>query len=164
MEANLVTVFFQRRWRDHRRCRVGENIDKRRERLLEGDFHRLRIDNFGLINVLVQVIALEVAFWIAGAIEVDLHRLGVEISAILEFDALAQLDGIDFAIVRHRVAFRQHVLQLHLFIQAEQPLIEGFRHRLRQRVVSVIRVEGGEVGAYRHHHIFGRERGSGGQR
>ncbi|MNC19599.1 hypothetical protein D3C75_675340 [compost metagenome] len=87
METNLFAVFFQRGRGNHRRCRVGENINKRRERLFKGDFYRAGVNRFGFGNGFIQVVALEMVFRIAGAIEVNLHRFGVEISPILEFNA-----------------------------------------------------------------------------
>ena len=82
---------------------------------------------------------------IAGALQVDLNRFGVKVSAVLEFNPRTQLNGVGQAVRARLIAFRQHVGQLHLFIEAEQPLIERFRHRLRQRVIGVVRIERGEV-------------------
>ncbi len=154
MEADLFAVFFQRVGGDHRRGRVSQNIDKGRERLFQGNFYRGGIDGLGAGDVLIQVIALKAVFRVAGAIEVDLHRFSVEVGAVLELHPAAQLNGVDQPVVRDGVTLGQHVFQLHLFIETKQPLIKRLRHRLRQGVVSVIRIQGGEVGGHRHHHVF----------
>ena len=154
METNLFTIFLQRRRRNHRRCRVGQDINKRRERLFEGNFHRRRVNRLGAGDIFIQVIALEMIFRIAGAIEVGLDRFGIKLGTVLELHPRVQLNGINQPVRRNGIAFRQHVMQFHLFIQAEQPLIERLRHRLRQRVVSIIGVEGRKVRTDRHHHIF----------
>ena len=154
METNLFTIFLQRRRRNHRRRRVGQDIDKRRERLFKGDFHRCRVNRLGAGDIFIQVVAFQTVFRIAGAIEVRLNRFGIELGSVLELHPRMQLNGIHQAVRGNGIAFRQHVLQFHLFIKAEQPLIEGLRDGLRQRVVSIIRVEGRKVRADRHHHIF----------
>ncbi len=138
---------------------MGENINKRRERLLEGDFHRGWIDRLGAGDIFIQVIALKMVFRVAGAVEVSLDRLGVKVGAILEFHPTVQLDGVHQAIRRHGVALGKDILQLHLFIKAEQALIKGLRHRLRQGIVGIIGVERREVRPDRHHHIFGGKSG-----
>ena len=162
MEADLFAIFFQRRRRDHRRRRVRQNIDKGRERLLQSDFHRGGINHLGGGDMLKQVVALKVVILVAGAVEIDLHRFGVEVGAVLELNAGAQLDSPGQAVRAGLIAFRQHVHQLHIFIEAEQPLIKRFRHRLRQRVVGVVRIEGGEVGADGDNRILRRPGGRGG--
>ncbi|SUB17657.1 Uncharacterised protein [Pantoea agglomerans] len=101
-----------------------------------------------------QVVALEMVIRIAGAIEVDLYRFRIEVSAILEFNSGTQFDGVGQAVGAGLIALSQHVSELHLFIKAKQALIEGFRDSLRQRVVGVIGIESGEVGRDGNHRIL----------
>ena len=154
MEADLFAVLFQRRRRDHRRGRVGQDIDERGERLLQGNFYRRRIERFSTGDIFIQVVALEMIIRIAGAIEVGLHRLGIKVGAILELHPGMEFDGVNQSVRRDGVTLRQHVLQLHLFIQTKQPLIERFGDGLGQGVIGIIRVEGREVRADRDDHIF----------
>ncbi len=109
METNLFTILFQRGRRDHCRGRMGEDIDKGREGLGEGDLHRGGIHRLGFSNILVEVVALQPALFIAGAVKVGLHRLGVKVGAVLELDAAAQLNGVDQPVVRDGIALGQHV-------------------------------------------------------
>ncbi|MDT4843591.1 hypothetical protein FQZ97_775250 [compost metagenome] len=88
---------------------------------------------------------------------------GIEGGAVVELDALLQLDGIDQAILADVIAVGQHVDQLHVLVHAEQALVERFAGRLRQRVVRVVRVQRGEGGIHRHHRILGRKGRGGGQ-
>ncbi len=163
MEADLFAVFFQRGRGDHRRGRVRENINKRRERLFQSDLHGRRVYGFSAGDIFIEIITLEAVFRVAGTVKVRLHRFRVKVGAVLELHAGSKFDGIDQPVVRNGIAFRQHVFQLHLFIQAKKPLVERFCYRLRQRVVRVIRVQRGEIRPNRHNHIFGSERGGCGQ-
>ena len=142
---------------------MRQNINKGRERLFQGNFYRCRIDGLGAGNIFIEVVALEAVFRVAGAVEVNLHRLRVEIGAILELHAGSELNGIDQPVIRDGVPLCQHIFQLHLSVQAKQPLVERLGDRLRQRIVGVIGIKGGEIGADGNHHIFGSERGRGGQ-
>ncbi len=142
---------------------MRQDIDKRGERLFQGNFDRRRVDHFGAGDIFIQVIALEAIFRIAGAVQVNLHRLRIEVCPVLELHAGPELDGIHQPVLGYGVPLRQHVFELHLFIEAKQALIERFRHRLRERVVGVIRIERGEIRADGNHHIFGSERGGSGQ-
>ncbi len=56
-----------------------------------GNFDRSRIDRLGTGNIFIQVIALEMVIRVTRAIEVSLYRLGVKVSAILEFHPLCSL-------------------------------------------------------------------------
>ena len=84
MEADLFTIFLQRRRRNHRRRRMGQNVNERRERLFEGNFHRGRVYRFGAGDIFIQVITLEMVFRVAGAIEVRLNRFGIKLGTVLE--------------------------------------------------------------------------------
>ena len=163
VEADLLAVFLQRGRGDHRRRRVRQNIDKRGERLFQGDFYRRRVDHLGFGDVFIEVITLEAVLRIAGAIQVYLHRVRIKVGAVLELHPGFELNGVHQPVIRNGVPLRQHVFKLHLFIQAKQALVERFRHRLGERVVSVIRIQRGEVRADGDHHIFGSERGGSGQ-
>ncbi|SWE71505.1 Uncharacterised protein [Klebsiella pneumoniae] len=68
---------------------------------------------------------------IAGPVQIRFHRRGVEIGAILEFNAFPQFHGVSKAVIGNGVTLRQHVFQFHLFIQTEQPLVKRFRYGLR---------------------------------
>ena len=133
---------------------MGQIVDKGRERLFQGHFHRGRIDDFGAGNAFEQVVALKMVIRIAGAIEVDLHRVRIEVRAILEFNPGAQLNRVRQAVGAGLIALRQHIGEFHILIEAKQPLIERFRHRLRQRVVGIIGIERGEVGRDGNHRIL----------
>ena len=142
---------------------MRQDIDKRGERLFQGDFDRRRVDHLGFGDVFIEVVTLETVLRIAGAVEVYLHRVRIKVGAILELHPGSELDGIHQPVLGYGVPLRQHVFELHLFIEAKQALIERFRHRLRERVVSVIRIERGEIRADGNHHVFGSERGGSGQ-
>ena len=77
---------------------MGENVNKRREGLLQGNFDRGRIDRLGTGDIFIQVIALEMVIRVTRAIEVSLYRLGVKVSAILEFHPAVQLNGVHQAV------------------------------------------------------------------
>ncbi|MNI38207.1 hypothetical protein D3C73_923390 [compost metagenome] len=94
MEADIFTVFLQRRRRYHCRCRVRQDINKRRERLFQRDLHRRRINGLGVSDIFIQVIAFKMIFRIAGSLKVSFHRLCIEIGAILKLHPLPQFDGI----------------------------------------------------------------------
>lgn len=70
---------------------MGENVNKRREGLLQGNFDRSRIDRLGAGDIFIQVIALEMVIRVTRAIQVSLYRLGVKVSAILNFTPLCSL-------------------------------------------------------------------------
>ena len=70
---------------------MGENVNKRREGLLQGNFDRSRIDRLGAGDIFIQVIALEMVIRVTRAIEVSLYRLGVKVSAIPNFTPLCSL-------------------------------------------------------------------------
>ena len=70
---------------------MGENVNKRREGLLQGNFDRSRIDRLGAGDIFIQVIALEMVIRVTRAIEVSLYRLGVKVSAIRNFTPLWSL-------------------------------------------------------------------------
>ncbi len=161
MKADLFAIFFQRGRRNHRGRRVRQVINKGGKRLLQGNFHRGGIHRLGGGDIFKQVVALEMVIGVAGALKVDLDRFSVEIAAVLELNPRTQLDGIGQAVRACLIAFCQHVGQLHIFVEAEQPLVERFRHRLRQRIVGVIGIERGEVRADGDNRIFCRP---GGQR
>ncbi|MNT97553.1 hypothetical protein D3C72_2399020 [compost metagenome] len=67
-----------------------------------------------------------------------------------------QLDGIGQSIWTSLIAIGQHINQFHVFIEAEQALIERFRYRLRQAVIGIVRIERGEIRSHGDYRIFRR--------
>ena len=59
-----------------------------RPRLVQYEPHRMRIDDDDLLDLLLELHAL-------GALEAELHVVGGERVAVMEFDALAQLEFVD---------------------------------------------------------------------
>jgi len=56
------------------------------------------------------------------AIEAELHRRGIERRAIVERDALAEVEGEFLGVLGRVVAFRELRLELHVFVEHIQPL------------------------------------------
>src|SRR6266545_4762756 len=161
----LVAILLERGRADHHRGRMRELVDERRERCLECDARRVIVDRLGHRDVVVvQAVALELVVRIGHAIEAHLDGLGLEVGAVVEFHALAQLDRVDEAVGAHRIALGEHRDHLHVLVEAEQALVERLRHRLRQRVVRVVRIGRRERGSDSEHDILGGERGAGGER
>jgi hypothetical protein len=121
------------------------------ERRLQRDLHRVRIDHFGLLDAVEHVVALELVRRIGDAVEVRFHRGGVEVGAVLELHAVAQLERVDLRIRAGFVAIGQHVDQLHVLVEPEQPLIERLGDGLRERVVGIVRIERREGRGDGHH-------------
>ena len=71
---------------------------------------------------------------IAGAIEVGLNRLGIKVGAIRELHPGMEFDGVNQSVRRDGVTLRQHILQLHLFIQDQTALIERIWRTAQDRV------------------------------
>ncbi len=124
---------------------MRELVDERGERRLQRDAGGVVVDDFGLGDiVVVQAVALELVGGIGHAVEIRLHRVGLELGAVVELDALLELDGVDQPVLAHRVALGEHRDQLHVLVEAVQALVERLGHRLRQRVVGVVGIGGGE--------------------
>lgn len=87
MEAYVFTVFGQRGRGDHHRRRVRQVIDESREWRFQGDFHRVSVNHFGLVDIFEQVIALKVTVRITGTVKVHFYRFSIEISAVGELHA-----------------------------------------------------------------------------
>ena len=158
----LAAPFLQGGGADHHRRRMRELRDERRERGLERDARRVVVHDLGLGDVVVvQAVALELVVRIGHSVEVGLDRVGLEVRAVVELDALLQLDRVDESVLADLVALGQHRDQLHVLVEAEHAFVERLRHRLRQRVVGVVRVRRGERRRHGEHEVLG---GVGGQR
>ena len=141
----LAAVLLQRRRADHHRRGMRELGDERRERRLQRNARRVIVDDLGLGDVVVvQAIALEVIFGVGHAIEVRLDRIGLEVGAVVELDALFQLDRIDESVLADLVALGEHGDHLHVLVEPIHALVEGLGHRLRQGVVGVVGIGRGE--------------------
>ena len=137
----LAAPLLERCGADHHRRRMRELRDERRERRFQRDARRVVVDSLGFGDVVVvEAVPLELVFGIRHAIEVRLHRIGLEIGAVMELDALLELDRIDEPVLAHLVTFGENRNHLHVFVEAEQAFVERFSHCLRQRVVRVVRV------------------------
>ena len=162
---DALAELLERRRRDDHGRRMGQRIDEGRERFLEREAHGVRIDDLGLDDVLVQVVALELVVGVGDTVEVDLHRLGIEIRAVMELDAVLELHRVDQAVLADGVALGQHRHHLHRVVETVQALVEGLHDRLRQGVVGIVRVHRGEGRGDGDDHVLGGEsrRGNGGR-
>ena len=160
----LAAVLLQRRRADHHRGRMCELGDERRERRLQRNARGVIVDDLGLGDVVVvQAVALEMIFRIGHAIEVHLHRIGLEVGAVVKLDALFQLDRIGESVLADLVALGQHGNHLHVLVEPVQSFVEGFGHRLRQGVVGVVGVGRREGRGDGKDDVLGGERGRGGE-
>jgi hypothetical protein len=66
-----------------------------------------------------------------------------------------ELDRVDQAVLAHVVALGQHGNELHVLVEAEQALVERLGHGLRQRVVGVVGIGGGERRRDGEHDVLG---------
>ncbi|MNY12934.1 hypothetical protein D3C86_1460400 [compost metagenome] len=158
MEGDFLAVLLQRGRADHHGRRVGQHVDERRELLLQRDLDRGRVHHLGLGHAVEQRVALELVGRIGHAVQVGLDGGGVEGGAVVELDALLELDRVDQTVLGHVVAVSQHVDQLQVLVEAEQALVERLHGCLRQRVVGIVRIERGERRVHGHHGVLGRER------
>ena len=142
MEGDVLAApFGERRRRDHRRRGMGEGVDERAERLLEGDLDGMGSNRFDLGDTVELVDTQQPVLAVGNAVEIDLDGFGVEIGAVVELDALAQLERIDEAVVGDRVALGEHRCHLEVLVELEQALVESLGDRGRQRRVGVVGIE-----------------------
>ena len=88
-----------------------------RPRLMQHELHLVRVDDHDLLHLFLELRPLR-------ALEAELHVLGGERVAVVEFHALAQGEFVDEPILAHRPGFREAVRH------------EVSGHRLYQRVVQ----------------------------
>jgi len=94
---------------------------------------------------------------VGDAVEICLDRVGLEVRAVVELDAPLELDRVDESVLAHLVAVREHGNELHVLVEPEHAFVEGLGHRLRQRVVRVVGVGGGERRRHGEHDVLGGE-------
>ena len=141
IHADLLAVLGQRSGRNHRRRGVRELVDEGRKRPFQGDAHGAVVDHHGVVDVREQIEALEFVFRIGDPVEHQLDRRRVEIGAIVELDALLQLEGIDQPGLGGFIAVGQLRHHLQVLVEGVKPLVEGLADRQVQRRIGVIRVE-----------------------
>src|SRR5215213_8186495 len=108
----VVDVLLYGRRRSYREGRHGEVLDKRPQRLCEGESYSIVVHNVDALDDGVVVESPELGgvvgefrgpapaslvvgvLGVAPAVEVELHRIGVELRPVVELDALAQLEGV----------------------------------------------------------------------
>ena len=155
VEHDVLAVLLERGGGNHDRGGMRELVDEGRERRLQGDLGGEVVDHFGLGDVGIQAVPLQLVFRVGNAVEVDFDGFGVEVGAVVELHALAQMEGIYEPVRGHVVAFGEHGAQLKLLVEAEQPFIECFRTGVGQRIVGIPRVGGGQGRSDGKHHVFG---------
>ena len=120
-------------------------VDEGAERIFQHHLHRVVVHHIGVVDHHIQALPLQVVLRIAGAIEAELHRRGVERRAVMERHALAQMEDEFLGVLGGLVAFGELRLQLHVFVEHVEPLEHQPRRRLRQVVVQIGGIEPGQV-------------------
>ena len=120
-------------------------VDECAERIFQHHLDRVVIHHIGVVDHHVEALPLQVVLRIAGAVEAELHRRRVERRAVVERDALAQMEGEFLGVLACLVAFSQLRLQLHVFVEHVEPFEHQPRRGLRDVVIEVGRVEPGQV-------------------
>ena len=156
---DVLAVLGHRRRADHHARRVREIVQERGKGRLQGDLRRVIVDDFGLADIAVKPIALQLVVGIGDAIEIGLDRGGIEVRAVVKLDALLELDGVGETVLGDLVALGEDRNHLHVFVESVQAFVERLGHRLRQRVVGVVRVGGGKRRRHREDDVLGGMRG-----
>ena len=156
VEHDVLTVLLERGGGNHDCGGVRELVDEGREGRLQGHLGGEVVDHFGLGDVGIQAVALQLVFRVGNAVEVDLDGFGVEVCAVVEFHTFAQVEGVHEPVGGHVVTFGEHGTQFKLLVEAEQPFIEGFRTSVGQRIVGIPRVGGGQGRGDGKHYVLGR--------
>ncbi len=129
--AEIGPVLLDRLGRGDQAGRIGEVRQERRVGRVQGEDDGHVVGGLDALDraeeeaqrerpgVVIGVVLVE------NAIEVELHRLGVQRAAVVEGHALAQLEGVDGAVVADLPAFGQRGLHLErAVLVADQPVID----------------------------------------
>ena len=133
---------------------MRELVDEGGERLLQRELHRVGVNDVDAVDVGEENVALQAVLLIHHALVVDLDRFGRKVLAVLELHALPELHRIDEAVGARFIAFGEHVHELHVLVEREEPFVEGLHDRLRERVARVVGVERREGGGDRNGHVL----------
>jgi len=144
--AEILAVFLHRRGRDDQAGRIGEIGQERRVGGVELELDRRRIDRRHFLDGGEEESERkgsgvgEGMIFLQHPVEVELDRFGIERRAVVEFDALPQLESVGLAVLGDGPALGQRRFDLQRAVLiADQPVIEihqdaeivDRRHRLR---------------------------------
>jgi hypothetical protein len=85
----------------------------------------------------------------AQAVEAELHVIGGEIVAIVEFHARSQLERVGQAVIGDVEAFGQLRIGLGIGVERHQRRIDLLDHDMRHAAGSALRIEAGRIGRER---------------
>ena len=131
MAAELGAMLLHRRRRDDEPGRVREIGQERCVGLLERERHSGGVGRLHLVDggeeerqrertgIVERVVLIE------HPLEVEDHRLGIELGAVMERHAVAQVEGVGLAVVGDLVALRERRLHLQrAVLEPHQPVIK----------------------------------------
>ena len=140
---------------DDHRAGMGEVGGESAERVFQRDLDRVGINHIGVVDHHIDRLPLEVVGRIAATVETEFHHTGIERRAVGETDAVAQVkDKLGRRRIRLKT-FRQSRHQLHVAVEAEQPLMRQTRGGLGNVVVEVLRIQPDDVVGHGDHQVRG---------
>ena len=125
--AELVALGLRRLGRDHHAGAVGQHREQRRERRRQVEPHRLRVDHVDAGHRRQLAAPVRAGHGLV-ALDVELDRRGVELLAVVEGHAAAQLDGQRLVVGRPFVAGRELRHDVQLLVDVEQLVAQRGEH------------------------------------
>ncbi len=156
--AVVLAEFLQRGRAQDRQVEHRELRDHRRERLLCGDRDGVLVDHLRFLDEARDRAARRSGGRIEDAVERRLHGLGVELRAVVELHALAQLERPGELVGRHAPRLGEFGHELPLLVEAHEVLVDVHGDTHVRALEDEMRIERGRVVARGEDERAGRRR------
>ncbi|MEJ2358966.1 MAG: hypothetical protein P8Y13_12950 [Deinococcales bacterium] len=147
-----LAVLLDGRRADDAAGRVREGVEHRAERLAQGELHLVLGEHVDALDDTVEAPAPELVGRVLDPVEVGLDRLGVERRAVLEGDALAEVEGEHRGLRVGRPGGRQLSHDLAGLVEADESFVDGSLDGEVQIPVGIPGIETNRVAGHRDAH------------